>query len=148
MTDKYPKRKKLPHDIPSWVGEGARYFVTVNCRDRGNNRLCRDGVAEALIDSAEEYELLGRWHVWLMVVMPDHIHIIAAFSPDRGIRRIVSAWKGYQAKQLGIEWQTDFFEHRLRTDEEFTEKAYYIRMNPVRKKLAAEPEAWPYVWQR
>ena len=38
-----------------------------------------------------------------------------------------------------------FFEHRLRSDAEFNEKASYIRMNPVRTGLVALPGLWPYV---
>ena len=143
-----PKRKKLSHEIPSWVPKGCRYFITVNCHMRGQNLLCQDRIARQLLNSAMEYERLGRWYVWLMMIMPDHMHWIASFDKERGIRRVVSAWKGYQAKMLGIEWQTDFFEHRLRTDTEYNEKAEYIRCNPVRKGLVANIEEWPYIWDR
>ena len=144
----YATRKKLPHELPPWVEPGSRYFITVNCRRRGNNQLCRDRVAEELLQSVGVYERLRRWYVWLMLVMPDHVHIIAAFDRARGIQRIMSAWKGYQAKQLAIDWQADFFEHRLRNDAEFVEKAYYVRKNPVRRGLVADPSAWPYLWER
>jgi len=38
---------------------------------------------------------------------------------------------------MGIKWQRDFFEHRLRSDESWREKADYILANPVRKGLVA-----------
>jgi hypothetical protein len=47
---------------------------------------------------------------------------------------------------MGIEWQRDFFEHRLRSDESWREKANYILANPVRKGLVAEISQWPYVF--
>jgi REP element-mobilizing transposase RayT len=147
-ADQLPQRKKLPHHIPAWVPDDARYFVTVNCRERGRNQLCVGGAAEALLKSVELYEQRGHWYTWLLVVMPDHVHMIASFNRDRGIRRVMAAWKSYQAKQHGIVWQADFFEHRLRTADEFTEKAAYIRLNPVRQGLTMDASAWPYRWER
>jgi hypothetical protein len=35
-------------------------------------------------------------------------------------------WKRWTARQMGIEWQRDFFEHRLRSDESLREKTDYI----------------------
>jgi hypothetical protein len=59
---------------------------------------------------------------------------------------VVSKWKEWTAKELGICWQRDFFEHRLRHDESCREKADYFLQNPVRKKLVARPEEWPFVY--
>ena len=139
-----PRRKRLPHDIPSWVESGAKFFVTINCQKRGVNELCRDGTAEALLGSVDAYEQLGKWWVHVFTVMPDHVHIIASFGSGLGLKKILSAWKGYQCRQHGIDWQENFFDHRLRTDDEFIEKAHYVRMNPVRAGLVDHWEAWPY----
>jgi len=54
--------------------------------------------------------------------------------------------EGMDGKELGIVWQRDFFEHRLRHDESRLEKADYILHNPVRKKLVAHPKDWPFVY--
>ena len=145
---KLPQRHKLPHEIPSWVRPGARHFITINCEERETNVLCAGNTAVKLMDSARHYEEIGRWYLWLMVIMPDHVHFIATFDLDGGIKPIVKAWKGYQKRTLCVEWQPDFFEHRLRNDDEFTEKAFYIRMNPVRKGLATSPDEWPFILDR
>ena len=55
-------------------------------------------------------------------------------------------WKGWLAKQHGIIWQHDFFDHRLRHDESLEEKANYILQNPARAGLVARAEEWPWVW--
>ena len=144
--NRWPQRKRLPHDIPSWVPDGARYFVTINCAQRGADSLCRSGVAEALIEGIRVYQQQGRWYVWLLVVMPDHVHLIVSANRERGLRRTVSAWKGYFARTVGIRWQAGFFEHRLRSDSEFDEKAAYVRASPVRKGLVTHDPDWPYVW--
>jgi hypothetical protein len=48
-------------------------------------------------------------------------------------------------------WAADgfatFFEHRIRTTQEYREKAHYIRQNPVRKGLVTKAEEWAFVWE-
>jgi len=144
----FPVRRKLPHDIPSWVRQGTRHFVTVNCKGPDTAPLVDEGIAPALLASARFYEERDRWYLWLMLVMPDHVHLITTFDLTRGIRDTMSAWKRYQARALGVSWQKDFFEHRLRDDQAFWEKAQYVRMNPVRKGLVERPEEWEYVIDR
>ena len=79
--------------------------------------------------------------------MPDHLHGLFSFSRDAEMRKIVSNWKEIAAKKAGVRWQRDFFDHRLRGNEGYAEKAHYIRMNPVRAGLVAEVAAWSYVWE-
>jgi REP element-mobilizing transposase RayT len=143
-----PQRKKLPHEIPSWVAQGSRHFITINCRERENGPLLQFNIAERLLDNARFYEETGKWYLWLALIMPDHVHLIATFDLANGLKSTVSAWKRYQTRTLGIDWQSDFFEHRLRNQAEFDEKSHYIRMNPVRKNLVNAPEQWPHVIDR
>jgi REP element-mobilizing transposase RayT len=58
---------------------------------------------------------------------------------------MVERWKRYAARKAQVTWQRDFFDHRLRHDESFIEKASYIRLNPVRAGLTVRTEDWPYV---
>jgi REP element-mobilizing transposase RayT len=105
-------------------------------------------IAQVLLDSLLFYETLGKWHLWTVIVMPDHIHFIATFNLEIGIKPSVVAWKRYHTSTTGVAFQRDYFEHRLRSDDEFVEKAEYIRQNPVRRGLTEHPEAWPYLWLR
>jgi putative transposase len=41
-------------------------------------------------------------------------------------------------------WQKGFFDHVMRSEESYSEKWLYVAENPVRKKLAARPEDWPF----
>jgi hypothetical protein len=59
---------------------------------------------------------------------------------------IISKWKEWTDKRVGIVWQRDFFDHRLRDDESRREKADYILNNPVRRNLVARPEDWPFIY--
>ncbi len=79
--------------------------------------------------------------------MPDHLHALLSFPPSScRFQTIISNWKRWTATDLGIVWQRDFFEHRLRADESRKEKADYILANPVRAGLVQEAKEWPYVW--
>ncbi len=142
----FPIRKKLPHVVPSWVSQGARHFITVNCKQRIGSPLL--SAAPSLLESATIYEQLGRWYLWLMVIMPDHLHFIATFNLDHGVQSTVKAWKSHQAKHQDINWQSGFFEHRVRNDAEVEEKSHYNRWNPVRKGLVKSPEEWPHAIDR
>ena len=50
------------------------------------------------------------------------------------------------AKLSGVEWQRNFFDHRLRHDESLTEKFAYICQNPVRAGLIQNEADWPYAF--
>lgn len=41
-------------------------------------------------------------------------------------------------------WQKGFFDHVMRSEESYSEKWLYVAENPVRKKLTARLEDWPY----
>ena len=86
------------------------------------------------------------WWVGDYLLMPDHVHALLAVAPERRLDRTVRAWKSYVTQQFGAEWQSGFFDHRIRAGASLDEKAAYIRLNPVRAGLVATPEAWPWVW--
>ena len=75
--------------------------------------------------------------------MPDHVHTLLTFPSGKDMSAIVASWKGYQAKHLGIRWQGNYFDHRIRSRDELEEKSAYIRLNPVRRNLCMQEDAWP-----
>ena len=93
-------------------------------------------------------EIRHRWWVHVLLLMPDHLHLLISATPLLGLADTVGSWKRFTARFVGIRWQRDFFEHRLRRDESFSEKAEYIRQNPVRAGLVKTPDDWPYLWQK
>ncbi len=143
-----PQRKKLPHERPRWLRpEDEIFFITVCCQPRGKNQLCNPRIARVIFDSIEFRNQNDIWYAHLVCLMPDHLHALISFPYDRPMKQIMSHWKRFLATKLKIEWQRDFFDHRLRKDESYREKANYIRANPVRAGFAEAPEEWPYFWQ-
>jgi putative transposase len=142
-----PSRRNLPHDVPSWVdSEKSIYFVTINCELRGPNQLAKESIALPLLESVRFRNEHYTWFAQLFMIMPDHVHGLIAFPPSsHTVQDRMTLWKRWTARQLGIVWQRDFFEHRLRSNESKREKADYILMNPVRRGLVDEPQKWPFI---
>jgi hypothetical protein len=81
------------------------------------------------------------------LLMPDHLHAIIAFPREPGIQTTVRNWKKFVAGKHRMDWQRDFFEHRLRDHHELEEKTSYVLMNPVRKGLCERAEDWVWVYR-
>jgi type I restriction enzyme R subunit len=84
----------------------------------------------------ERYELTD------FVVMPNHVHLLAAFASEEGMLDQSEGWKHYQAVQIhrqiggsGRFWQQDGFDHLVRSVEEFEGLRRYIAANPEKARL-------------
>ena len=141
-------RKRLPHDVPLWIDPAkADYFVTIACKRRGKNQLAHPVIANGIFETVKHRNAREIWYAHLALLMPDHVHLLLAFPlTEKRVHTIVSKWKEWTARTLKIEWQRDFFEHRLRKEESRREKADYILTNPVRAGLVEKAEDWPYVF--
>jgi len=142
-----PFRPRLDHSIPSWVPDDASFFITICCAARGRNTLATPKIADALFNGMKAYQEQRKWWIHLALLMPDHLHMLVSFSPLVVMSKVITDWKQYQARFLKIDWQPDFFDHRIRNEKQSDEKYAYICMNPVRKGLVTSPEDWPYVWR-
>ena len=107
----YPSRHSLPHDMPLWVDPQKEvYFITINCRQRGLNLLTHPELAAALLDTVKLRNDRFIWFAHIFLLMPDHVHALLSFPPSRNtVHQTVTLWKRWTARQMGIEWQRDFF---------------------------------------
>jgi len=140
-------RKSLDHDggpLRSSSSDGEIYFITICCVPRGANQLAKPDIWEAMDDTLNRRIVKGELDCRIALAMPDHFHALMGFPGTKSMRMVVSAIKSWMASQYDIRWQRDFFDHRLRGFESAQEKAQYIRMNPVRAGLVANPQDWPY----
>ncbi len=123
---------------PNWV------FLTVGTNQR-EPWLASSGIQHAL-----HALWLHRATAWLVsdyLLMPDHLHLFCAPADLKfTVERWIAFWKDQLAKACpdAGRFQEGGFHHRLRDDESYTEKWWYVRMNPVRKGLVERPEDWPY----
>ena len=137
-----PVRRKLPHGLPPFPVAGPIIqFVTINAAERGGEPFL--SVAAEMLESARFYHEHCRWFLNLFLIMPDHLHMLASF-PNGRVKETCGAWKGYLRKTLGVRFQSDCFEHRIRNEAGFAEKRDYICQNPVRKGLVESAYEWPH----
>jgi putative transposase len=142
-----PYKTKMGHPprIPVWLPDEQRvvYFITFCVA--GRLPVLADDQTFAAFRTA--VGAASSWNVIAAILMPDHVHLLAAptereLSPGalsaflkRGIRRVVAAeWQ----------WQPGCFDRLLRRDESAQEKWLYMLENPVRAGLVERVEDWPY----
>ncbi len=83
-----------------------------------------------------------RYIVSAFVVMPNHVHILAAFEKPGMIAKQGSDWRRFFAKEInqilgrtGHLWQQDQFDHLVRSEASFDNIRKYIIDNPAQAKL-------------
>ena len=156
-----PIRKRLDHRGPLSIDtSSAWYFITICAEGHEawvGSRVPRDRafatIADSMLSAARWYHEHGKWSLALFLVMPDHLHFIAHFPTTCGhagrvtlpIVSIIQQFKSYLVRTLGIRFQCDFFDTRLRDDAHYAEKFRYICNNPVRKGFCATARDWPHV---
>ena len=141
------QRKWLYHKTPLWINNSEeRFFITV-CVDRKTGfLLTNEKIAKPLLETIDFGENRRDFYAYLFLIMPDHVHGLFSFgNANKPFEKIIANWKRQTTRMFGIPWQKGFFDHRLRNDSSFSEKASYIRENPVRKGLCAQHEEWPWV---
>ena len=139
-------RRKLDHAVPDWIVAEPEFFITLCAKNRGLNIFCHPQTGSAILESVQWRNNQQKWFCSLALLMPDHIHLIIQFPADTAIEKPIRDWKAWLARRHGIEWQPDFFDHRLRNEKSADEKARYIVLNPVRAGLVEKTQDWPYVW--
>lgn len=121
---------------------GARYFVTAVIRERKSGLACWPIWAKLLESTCREEA-----DIWAIVVMPDHMHALFVLPPETTPGTVVRALKGPTSVVLrGLQqaWQKNYFEHRLRPEEESEPYLRYMLSNPYRAKLITLEERWPF----
>ena len=98
-----------------------------------------------ILDAARFRQKRGDWFLYLFLVMPDHIHLLAHFPPDKDMMSVIADFKRYLSSAYHIRFQRDFFDTRIRDAVHFAEKWDYIVRNPVRRGLCGSPRDWPHV---
>ncbi|HWA26057.1 MAG TPA: transposase [Lacunisphaera sp.] len=124
------------------------YFVTC-CTFGRRTGLSREPVAPQLrsqvidCDAAQDTATLG------FTIMPDHLHWVFRLEHRLSLGRIVARLKARTNAGLaaaGLEWQRDFFEHRLEPREDLEAYALYVYLNPYRARLVSADGTWPWWW--
>lgn len=151
MTPEDPPQRQsrgASHIPPQWVTTEAVFFITINCKPRGMNHLTTGDLPARLFESVTFLRDRRTWFPEMVLLMPDHLHALISFTweKDHGMNRVLADWKRFTAIKLGISWQRDYFDHRIRSEQDHQSTWYYIRENPVRAGLVKSYDQWPHVW--
>jgi putative transposase len=88
--------------------------------------------------------------VWAYCLMPNHVHLILTPSDEIGLARAVGETHRRYTKFInaGRDWSGHLFQNRFSSvamDEDHLIAAVrYVSLNPVRARLAARAEDWPW----
>ena len=140
------RRRGQIHDAPGWLREGGHYLLTMCTEPRHVNQLASCAVALPVWDALCHYHRRGTWHLDTVVVMPDHVHVLATVPVSTNLSRTVADWKRYLARHHAVRWQRGFFDYRLRATDSLAQKRAYLRANPHAAGLVADSSAWPWFW--
>ena len=107
----------------------------------------RETTARLLIETLAHYRDQQKFLLHEFVIMPDHIHVLLTPAEEISLERAMQFIKGgfsYRLDKRGSVWQPSFTNHRIRDWEDYERHREYIRINPVRARLAPRPDAYPY----
>ena len=107
----------------------------------------RGGAEKCLTTEREEHDCLTteREEHYLsdFVVMPNHVHLLAAFATEEAMLGRCESWKHFTARKInralgrcGRFWEADAFDHLVRSAEEFEHIRRYIAQNPIAARLS------------
>jgi len=121
------------------------FVTTVTAQRRPIFR--RETTANLMIETLAHYRDERKFLLHEFVIMPDHIHALLTPAPEISLERAMQFIKGgfsFRLKSHPPVWQASFTNHRVRDFEDYEQHRQYIRMNPVRARLAERPEQYPY----
>lgn len=105
--------------------------------------LRRPELAKIVADSLHHFDG-DRYILSDFVVMPNHVHLLAAFPTTDAMLTQCDSWKHFTAVQInrslghkGRFWQVEDFDHLVRSEDQFLHYRQYIADNPRRADLRA-----------
>jgi len=95
-------------------------------------------------------ERLGHYELGAFAIMSNHVHLL--LLPKIAASRVLQSLKGATARQANLIlgrtgetfWQTESYDHWIRDDADFAHCVRYTEENPVKARLCAKTEDWPW----
>ena len=137
---------------------GATYFFTLCLQTRGQSTLIDniDALRFAYARTVQDYPVTCH----AMVILPDHLHAVMT-EPESGVF-YSERWRRFKARfshaittegemrpslvakrERGI-WQRRFWEHAIRSDQDFNAALRYCEVDAVKHGLVGTAQDWPY----
>ena len=140
--------------------DGGTFFLTLCLKNRRSDLLVRE---IALLRASWRACVEARpFETIAAVVLPDHMHFLWTL-PDNDhdfptrvaqlkagfTRALPETLKGPGRKRERGVWQSRYWEHCIRDDEDLARHVAYIHWNPVKHGLVDDPDEWPHsTWRK
>jgi putative transposase len=129
---------KLLHQFRSFISQRWNDHLD-ECH--GECVLRRAEIAQEITQSLTHFDG-DRYDLTDFVVMPNHVHVLAAFLDEEAMLAQCESWKHFTARKINRLlrrndrfWQQDGFDHLVRSVEQFMHYRRYIAENPSRAHL-------------
>ncbi len=128
------------------IAEECQQFISNRWNDHldachGACLLRRPELSKLVADSLLHFDG-NRYDLTDFVVMPNHVHMLAAFPDDESMLGQCDSWKHFTSTEInralgrhGRFWQQDGFDHLVRSLNQFEHLRRYIVENPQRANL-------------
>ena len=123
--------------------------ITVAVRDR-RPIFADPTVAASAVDVLRSHADQTAVRIYAFCVMPDHVHLVAEPSASCDLVTFVGQFKNLAQRAAwarGVErpfWQSSFWDHFVRRDEDLRRTIEYVLDNPVRAGLVADRQSYPF----
>ena len=130
VSDKIEYFKLFPERIQKWLDSGM-----------GSCCLKYNDVAKIAANTLKFFDN-KRYILISFVIMPNHIHVIVTPIQNYELSKILQMWKSYSAREInkklnreGTLWQSESFDHIIRSPEQLRKVIKYIKDNPKNASL-------------
>jgi putative transposase len=141
------KRNRLPLD--AYRGPAA-YSISAAVKGR-RPVFKRPEIVALCLNKLRKASAASGFDVLAYCFMPDHLHLLLQATEDADLvafMRIFKQLSGFAYRRSTgdpqVLWQTSYYDHVLRSDEDLHAVARYIWANPVRAGLVESAREYPH----
>ncbi len=115
----------------------------------GSCLLRKNEIAD-LVNNSLKYNNNIKYSLHAWCIMPNHVHVMFQALEHHTLSEIIKEWKSVTAhainkllNQKGQLWQQDYYNHIIRTEEEYCNQINYVWNNPEKAGF----QAWEWRWK-
>jgi REP element-mobilizing transposase RayT len=155
LQNSLPAHRSFP---PADVSSGEAFVAMDSLLDQarcGPTFLRQSAVADLVMASFKRGVDLGHYEMHSWVIMANHVHLL--LTPHVSVSKLLGSLKTATATRANLLlrrtgqpfWQSESYDHVVRTELEFRRIQPYIENNPVSACLATTPEdyEWSNAWR-
>jgi putative transposase len=147
IKNQYPHQKNLRKG--RYSSDNQIYHITTTTLSRVP--VFKDFyAARMLVNILKTSDELNNTSTLAFVVMPDHIHWLFQLNQKQSLSKLIQGIKSISSRAYGKPiWQTGYYDHAIRKDEDIVNIARYIIANPIRAGLVKRVGDYPHwhaVW--